>query len=188
MREQFNSITSFIDGSGVYGSDSETARRLRAGRGGRLRTNPRVLRAALPTRQQCGLAAQQPHRPSDLAAGDERAIVQPALTAMHTLFLREHNRLADRLAVSLAPQLAGRDLVDIDETLYQEARRLLVAQMQNIVYSEYLPLLLGRTGLNNLNINAELTTAYDDSLGTTKHFVLLSSKLYACLSPCLARS
>ena len=108
---------------------------------------------------------------TDLAAGDERAIVQPALTAMHTLFLREHNRLADRLAVSLAPQLAGRDLVDIDETLYQEARRLLVAQMQNIVYSEYLPLLLGRTGLNNLNINAELTTAYDDSLGIQQNIL-----------------
>ena len=50
MREQFNSITSFIDGSNIYGSDSETAARLRAGAGGRLRENRAVREPALPTR------------------------------------------------------------------------------------------------------------------------------------------
>ena len=47
---------------------------------------------ALPTRSQCRFSSSPPERPSDLVAGDERAIVQPGLTAVHTLFLREHNR------------------------------------------------------------------------------------------------
>ena len=54
----------------------------------------KVREPALPTRSQCGFSSSPPERPSDLVAGDERAIVQPGLTAVHTLFLREHNRWA----------------------------------------------------------------------------------------------
>ena len=38
---------------------------------------------------------------ADLAAGDDRTIVTPALTALHTLFHNEHNRIATTLAKKL---------------------------------------------------------------------------------------
>ncbi|WP_370623551.1 peroxidase family protein [cf. Phormidesmis sp. LEGE 11477] len=69
------------------------------------------------------------------ATGDVRANENIGLTAMHTVFVREHNRLAD--AISAAnPELSG-------EAVYQRARKLVAAQIQHITYSEYLPLLIG---------------------------------------------
>ena len=56
---------------------------------------------------------------------------------MHVLFMREHNRIAKELARHLPASLQQ------DELLYQETRRLVAAEMQNIVYGEYLPTILG---------------------------------------------
>ena len=48
-------------------------------------------------------------------------------------------RLADLLAVELG--------TNNDELLYQSARKLVIIEMQNIVYTEFLPTLLGMTHL-----------------------------------------
>ena len=55
---------------------------------------------------------------------------------MHTIWHREHNRIANKLA-ELNPNWS-------DETLYQEARRIVVAEIQHITYKEWLPILLGK--------------------------------------------
>jgi hypothetical protein len=68
-------------------------------------------------------------------AGDVRANEQPGLTSLHIIFLREHNAQAARLA------RLHRDWDD--ERLYQEARRIVAAEMQVITVNEFLPALLG---------------------------------------------
>ena len=113
-REQINGVTAFIDGSSIYGSDNETSIGLRdtvtvAGGNGRttsipaarLKTQEDGKHEALPRRSQCGFGSPRKSgsnpTPDDLTGGDGRAIEQPGLTSMHTLFLREHNRIVDHL-------------------------------------------------------------------------------------------
>ena len=68
-------------------------------------------------------------------AGDVRAIEMPGLLTMHTLFVREHNRICDLIAA----QEPGLD----EDYYFENARRIVIAEMQNIVYGEHLPVVLG---------------------------------------------
>lgn len=140
-RQQINQITSFLDASNVYGSDEARAAALRTFSGGRLKTSAGNL---LPYNLD-GVynAGPPPLQPEDyFLAGDIRSNEQPGLTALHTLFVREHNRLADEIA---ATEFAGQDLNDpaVDEEIYQRARRIVGAQVQVVTYREFLPALLG---------------------------------------------
>ena len=57
------------------------------------------------------------------------------LTAMNQVWMREHNRVSD-FFIKLNPQWD-------DERLHQESRRIVIAEMQHVVYNEFVPLLLG---------------------------------------------
>ena len=74
-------------------------------------------------------------------AGDIRANEQIGLTVMHTLFVREHNRLAAMLQAD-NPDLSGNEIFFL-------ARRLVGAEMQIITYEEFLPALIGPTALED---------------------------------------
>uniref|UniRef100_A0A8B9BRF9 Eosinophil peroxidase n=1 Tax=Anser brachyrhynchus TaxID=132585 RepID=A0A8B9BRF9_9AVES len=143
IREQINALTSFLDGSVVYGSEVPLANKLRD------RTNQLGLLAVnrnftdrgmayMPfdymSKDPCLMVSKGAKIPCFLA-GDSRANEMLELACMHTLFVREHNRLARGLK-RLNPHWNG-------EKLYQEARKIVGAMIQIITYRDYLPLLLG---------------------------------------------
>ena len=55
---------------------------------------------------------------------------------MHTLWMREHNRIARQLAAFNPTWNA--------ETVFQETKRIVTAELQHITYNEYLPAILGK--------------------------------------------
>ena len=89
-------------------------------------------------------------------SGDDRTNEQPGLASMHTLFVREHNRVARELN-KINPGWN-------DEKIYQEARKIVGAVWQKITYADFLPIIIGDTlpaypGYKP-NVNADLTNAF----------------------------
>ena len=120
-RQQVNAISTWLDGSMVYGSSAATAASLRTFQGGKMKTSAGNL---LP-KDAAG----------NFLAGDTRVNENPELTSLHTLFVREHNRVAGQIAAT-TPGLS-------DEEVFQRARAFVIGEIEAITYKEWLPALLG---------------------------------------------
>ena len=141
LRQQINLNTSFIDGSVVYGSDATRARWLRTGESGKLKTSAGNLMPYNTVDGEFG-SEIDPTAPSmandsggavkTFVSGDIRASENPVLISIHTLFVREHNRICDRL---------WRQGMRGDELIFQTARKEVGALIQAITYQEFLPAL-----------------------------------------------
>ena len=159
-REQINEITAWIDGSNVYGSDEETANSLRTFSGGLMATSDGDL---LPF-DESGF----------FAAGDIRANEQNGLTAMHTLFVREHNRIARQIFRD-NPNLS-------DQEIFMLVRRNVVAILQSITYNEFLPALLGENAITpyrgyNSAVNPGIMNEFSTAAYRVGHTMLNSELL-----------
>ena len=142
-REQMNQLTHWLDLSQVYGSSLTEQSEVRAFTGGRLLINPGPDGPLLPvnTRENSCKAG------ACMKAGDGRVNEQPNLGVMHTMFLREHNRIADGL-LALNPGWS-------DEQVFQEARKIMIGQYQHIVYNEWLPIVLGKQFMSLFGLNPQ---------------------------------
>jgi len=159
-RQYQNHATTYLDGSSIYGSDEERAAWLRTFEGGKLKTsdgdympwntlsgefNSLIDENAPFMKAQPGSTHQKL-----FVAGDERVNKNPAILALHTVFLREHNRLCDELAEN-NPNWS-------DERLYQRARKMVGAYIQKITFDDWLP---------SIGIIIEEYTGYNPSIDPT---------------------
>lgn len=159
--QQLSSVSHYIDGSVIYGTDERMQRELRSFAGGQLRVQPMhgggagAGAAHMPqTSERRSCAAE---RPPCYLTGDDRANQIVSLMAVHELFVREHNRVAGELS-TLNPHWS-------DEIVFQETRRVVIAMLQHLVYSEWLPYVIGtdtmdRFGLNVMADDAQQTNEY----------------------------
>jgi len=153
-REQLNQLTAFIDGSMIYGNDEQQALGLRRFRGGLLKSSQINGQEFLPFDARIGEGCILPtagirRGMRCFVAGDNRVNELTGLVTTHALFLREHNRIA-RLLWSLNPRWS-------DEKLFQEARRVVIAEIQHITYNEWLPLIVGPVVLQDFRLELSST-------------------------------
>lgn len=141
-REQINQLTSFLDASQVYGFEKSVAEDLRdlTNENGLLRVGAIFpgRKPLLPTVGINGMDCRRNLEESNrncFVAGDIRANEQVGLAAMHTIWMREHNRIASSLK-ALNPFWDG-------DKVYQEARKVVGAEMQIITYEHWLHIVLG---------------------------------------------
>ena len=152
-----NEITAYIDASMIYGSDAATVASMRTDGGMLVMTEDAQLELEGVT----------------LLTGDVRAAENIALSSMHTIFTREHNRIVEELAQA-NPGMS-------DDQLFDTARAHVEGMVQAITYNDFLPILIGEDQIAaysgyddtvNPGISAEFSTAVF-RLGHT----LLSSNL-----------
>jgi peroxidase len=172
IRQQLNTDTAFIDASQVYGSDAARALELRALDGsGKLKTSEGDL---LPYNIH-GFPNAPDNSAGYFLAGDVRANEQVGLTAMHTLFMREHNYWAGRIK-NMQPDLD-------DDAVYYRARAIVGAEIQVITYRDFIPLLLGPNALAPYSgYKPELDPSIANSFSTAAYRVG-----HTLLSPVLLR-
>lgn len=141
-RQQVNTVSSYIDAWNVYGGSGTRLDWLRAGSldGNPTNNSARLLTvdgylplagargdvSKAPDMQLMGRLMGAPQ--AAVVAGDVRANENIALTGVHTLFVREHNRIVGLLPRNLP-----------EETKFQIARRIVGAELQWITYTEFLP-------------------------------------------------
>ncbi|XP_070193543.1 salivary peroxidase/catechol oxidase-like [Littorina saxatilis] len=169
-RTHVNSLTAFIDASMVYGSSEERAKALRIkdGKGALLKTKVFRDQERLPEGHNDTCINRSPSHFCAMA-GDERVNEQPGLTALHTVFHLEHNRLVRKLAMAYL-KTTNKEEVEIHlqnssdavlEKFYQEVRKVLGAVWQNIVYTEYIPLIIGPDIMAEFNLTTGRKVAFD---------------------------
>ena len=160
-RQQINTVSSYIDAWNVYGGTNSRLEWLRVGSvDGNLGNNgPKLMleNGLLPRRDARGNAGTAPEMAlmgrlaatpeAALVAGDKRANENFALTAVHTLFAQEHNKIVNEL-----PNLLSA------EQKFQIARKVVGAEEEFITYTQFLPA---------LGVNLSLYRGYDPGVNAT---------------------
>ncbi|HEC04808.1 MAG TPA: peroxidase, partial [Thiothrix sp.] len=142
-----NAITSYIDGSNIYGSSKDTADKLRSFEGGKLISSNNLL----PENDK-----------GHFLSGDVRVNENLGLTSMHTLWMREHNQIAEKLGDE-NPQWN-------DEKLFQETRKEVIAEMQAITFNEFLPQMLGNDTIESYKgYDSNVTSQISNSFATAAY-------------------
>eukprot|EP00095_Tigriopus_kingsejongensis_P001646 snap_masked-scaffold801_size95070-processed-gene-0.1 protein:Tk01646 transcript:snap_masked-scaffold801_size95070-processed-gene-0.1-mRNA-1 annotation:"hypothetical protein DAPPUDRAFT_224067" len=141
-RESFNLVASFLDAGTTYSNSPHKLQELRSFEGGELKMLP--LFEKFRMKHLLPLNLEEPDegciRPSEdvycFLSGDPRVNEQTVLAMVHTIFAREHNRVAKELS-KVNPHWS-------DETLFQETKLIIGALQQQITFNEFLPMVLGR--------------------------------------------
>jgi len=161
--EQINAATAFLDASMIYGVTKEVSDLLRSHSDGLLKINKNAsLPHFLPSRLDLGLPATKELSGNNFVAGDGRAEAHSTILSTHILWLREHNRIASQMAAAVKQKALAylADPLALDEFVFQETRKIIAAEIQTIVYKEWLPAVLSPDTIGKFNLQLSPDSTY----------------------------
>ncbi|NWI18868.1 DUOX2 oxidase, partial [Crypturellus soui] len=140
-REQINEVTSWLDGSSIYGPSHSWSDALRSFSGGKLASGPderfpRETDGRIPMWKALDPSTRNGGLQGIYDLGSAWGNENPFLQAQSIVWFRYHNHWATRLSEE-HPSWS-------DEDLFQHARKRVIATFQSIVLYEWLPALLGK--------------------------------------------
>lgn len=157
-----NRATSYFDLDTIYGRSKEESDKLRLHYRGKLKYSPSIkvnvtftenppyiveIKNQLPTYDMTGMGAEPLYTQlgtngTYYTSGDPRVNENLGLILMHTLWVREHNKVAEELInnnilYQLFPKL-------FEDNIFEEARKITIAKYQKIIYEQYFPSVYGQ--------------------------------------------
>ncbi|KAI8119521.1 Chorion peroxidase [Lucilia cuprina] len=150
--EQLNQGTAKLDLSQLYGFNEKSQKRMRLHQKGLLKSTSfgKSEDALLPiaaedTNWFCALNPNDRENTTCFMSGDSRVNSNPFAIIIHTIMMRNHNRIAKDLGLQ-HPDWS-------DDQLFQKARSINIDIYQRIVLNEWLPVILGASMANEINSN-----------------------------------
>lgn len=171
--------------SPLYGFTDEACRRMRLGKDGLLKstTADKIEDTLLPvvTKDQhlfcvppTDVAADVAGNSTCFVAGDSRVNSNPFAVVIYTIFMRNHNRLAGQLKRNF-PHWN-------DEQLFQGAKQMNTDIYNNIVFDEWLPIVLGTRMANDIKYHRS-TASSTDHKHISNSYAVAASRFYLSMLP-----
>ncbi|XP_071089093.1 chorion peroxidase-like [Haliotis cracherodii] len=161
-REQLNLLTSFVDASNVYGLSQDQINHLRNGPFMKIKGDN-----LLPESNQGNCRTSNTNEWC-FEAGDDRVNVFPGLAVLHTVFVREHNRLVKELADVMPSTIP-------DDVLFEEARKIVSAIIQQVTYREWLPIIVGPLAMRKYKLAPGFSFRYNFTQNPTIYNVFATA-------------
>jgi peroxidase len=136
QREQLNDQTAWLDLSQLYGTDKAMSQTLRGPNGLLITTQTSDFsfqNLKLAPKNTC---KKETTKELCFVSGDPRINENMITTSIATIWAREHNQIAVKLK-KINPHWGS-------ERIFQEARRILIAIYQKIVFNDFLPTIIGK--------------------------------------------
>ncbi|XP_017465533.1 PREDICTED: chorion peroxidase [Rhagoletis zephyria] len=182
--EQLNLATSGLDLSQLYGFTHEAQKQMRLLQKGQIKSSANGSLSEIYTDKlpkindnaihYCAFENYSNQTGHCFMAGDSRVNNNPLTIVIYTMFMRNHNQVAKNLASSYP--------LWNDEDLFQTAKAINIHIYRNIVFDEWLPIILGEDTVVKIK-QGSLSKAHEEDDRVSNEFAVAAIRFYISMLP-----
>ncbi|XP_065371103.1 peroxidase [Calliphora vicina] len=180
--EQLNQGTAKLDLSQLYGFNEKSQNRMRLKQKGLLKSTSlgKSQDSLLPMAEEdtnwfCALIPDGGSNSTCFMAGDSRVNSDPFAIIIHTIMMRNHNRIAKELNIQ-HPDWN-------DDQLFQKAKSINIDIYHRIVIDEWLPVVLGTSMTNEIKMIKSRSVNNESLHQISNEYAIAASRFYLSMMP-----